>query len=676
LGTLLVVWAVLGLLVPTAVGSVVVGCLVLRWRSWRPWLLGMVALAWLAGYLWVQRAEALAFHFAGLPEFLRTWLGEDKTGATRALLNHLAHTAPIGVPVGLFVAGGFMTAQEWGGRGAPWHPATQRRRARDEQAEARQVVRRVLRADDSRCDGPALAVHRGGTLPEWVQGPYVVLPDRLRGHALLVAGMPDSGKTETLKRLAYDAGRRGMKLVFADCKGTDPTLAAEVLAAYRIGRGDDGIRLRCWPAEPLDMWRGEPAHVANRLMAVKDYVHPWFTDVAAVAVRLALEAQGEPACTDSREFLERLDYDWLAKRWAEDRSAMVDLDAARANHGLEGVHLRYSAFFSSVGAAFDGGASFEDVEVLVLTLPTLVARRDAEAAVRLLLEDFAHYAAARKPRRGEDVRLIVDEFSAVDGLVDQATHLAERLRDVRGGVVLAAQSWEGLGDDWKARRLVGADAALILHRVPFPEPFLQAAGQIEVPDQTWRLDEYGSTGEASVTMRSRPLVDPMAVRHSGTGEAWLITPGRVLRIQVLQVHADGMVADARRALATAGQAAERPPWVVDLPLAPGAADGPWRALPGGRLGGPAPPDGAPVPAVPDRPGTRLLLQLATAVREHDPARVGDLVAVGVEQAPGWDGPAEIAALQRALRLARMPALLRLLVAAVGRLPIHARRSQP
>jgi hypothetical protein len=40
--------------------------------------------------------------------------------------------------------------------------------------------------------------------------------------------------------------------------------------------------------------------------------------------------------------------------------------------------------------------------------------------MQLSLEDFAHYATHRKPRRGEDATLVFDEFSAIAGGRDAA----------------------------------------------------------------------------------------------------------------------------------------------------------------------------------------------------------------------------------------------------------------
>jgi hypothetical protein len=40
----------------------------------------------------------------------------------------------------------------------------------------------------------------------------------------------------------------------------------------------------------------------------------------------------------------------------------------------------------------------EDVDLAVLTIPTIASRTDADAAVRLVLEDLGHFATKRKAR--------------------------------------------------------------------------------------------------------------------------------------------------------------------------------------------------------------------------------------------------------------------------------------
>src|SRR5213592_2378670 len=86
------------------------------------------------------------------------------------------------------------------------------------------------------------------------------------------------------------------------------------------------------------------------------------------------------------------------------------------------------------------GWSFEDVDFAYFRAPYLAGRHDADACMRLLLEDFAHYATLRKPRRGEDATLVFDEFSAIAGGREAAIQLVERVRDAGCALYLSAQS--------------------------------------------------------------------------------------------------------------------------------------------------------------------------------------------------------------------------------------------
>ena len=127
------------------------------------------------------------------------------------------------------------------------------------------------------------------------------------------------------------------------------------------------------------------------------------------------------------ELLVRLyEHDPDRRREAE---SLVGRDQARAVKGAIG---RFANFFAATAGGFDAGPagwSFEDVDFAYLRAPYLAGRQDADAAMRLLLEDFAHYATLRKPRRGEDATLVFDEFSAIAGGREAAIQLVERVRD-------------------------------------------------------------------------------------------------------------------------------------------------------------------------------------------------------------------------------------------------------
>jgi hypothetical protein len=259
--------------------------------------------------------------------------------------------------------------------------------------------------------------------------------------------------------------------------------------------------------------------------------------------------------------------------------------------------LRYADFFAALAGAFDRGHwSYEDVDLAVLTVPTLLSKAEADAAMRVV-EDYGHYATGRKPRTGEDALLVLDEFSALASGVDSAINLAERVRDVGVQVVVAAQSVEGLGDHRQAPRLLASCAGgIVVQQCPDPERLLALAGMVRTLEHNWELDFYGPRGFAKARMGERPRIDPEAVRQAQPGEAWVIpaqrstprprsTPARASRHSFVSWPPVGRIVP-HRPRSGPGRACRSPPG-VGLPGRP-------------SLGHPSPPQGS-APAAPAAP---------------------------------------------------------------------------
>jgi hypothetical protein len=507
-----------------------------RWHWWRFAVASLVAIAYVL--VAVGPAEALRVHVFVPRHFwqyvaLHFGFGPPGTKVTVGQFLHdlLVTQVWLGAPVGLLAASLSVWAAERAAGGAEWSPLVRRRHAIDRRTRDRKVARILARPRDHRLATPALGVALDGELPGWRRGRYVIPPAHLRGKAMAVVGAPGAGKTITLLRLAYIAGLLGRKVCFADCKGTDPTLVPALIAAYRLG--NPSARVGCWPQTAMDMWRGTPAQVQSRLLSVEQFTEPFYQRVASAGLRLALTAPDAPPVQSSDELLRRLDPDELAALWEGRPLQRKDIEAI-ADH-LPGARLRYADFFAALGGAFDRGSwSFEDVDLAVLTVPTLLSKAEADAAMRVVLEDYGHYATGRKPREGEDALLVLDEFSALASGVDAAINLAERVRDVGVQVVVAAQSVQGLGDHRQAPRLlVSCAGGVIVHQCPDPERLLALAGQVRTLEHNWELDFYGPRGFAKARMGERPRIDPEQVRQAQPGEAWVIQAGHAIHLRVL-----------------------------------------------------------------------------------------------------------------------------------------------
>jgi hypothetical protein len=512
---------------------------ILLQRRWHWWRFTLAALAWIGVVLAVTGPqEALRRHLFVPQHFwqyvaLHFGFGPPGTRITvgQFLWDLVITQLWLAVPVGLLAASLSVWNAERAAGGAEWSPFVRRRLRVDQQRRDRRTARLVARSTAEESGPPALGIGLDGDLRSWRQGRYVIPPGQLRGKGMAVVGAPGAGKTVTLLRLAYLAGLVGRKVCFVDCKGTDPTLVGALIAAYRLA--NPTARVGYWPQQAMDMWRGSPVQVASRLLAVEQFTEPFYQRVASAGLRLALTAPDMPPVEGSDELLRRLDVDELAALWEGRPLQLKDIEAI-AMH-LPGARLRYADFFAALAGAFDRGHwSYEDVDLAVLTVPTLLSKAEADAAMRVVLEDYGHYATGRKPREGEDAVLMLDEFSALASGVDSAINLMERLRDVGVQVIVAAQSVEGLGSHRQAPRLLASCAGgIVVQQCPDPERLLALAGMVRVLEHNWELDHYGPRGFAKARMGERPRIDPEQVRQARPGEAWVIQAGQSIHLRIL-----------------------------------------------------------------------------------------------------------------------------------------------
>jgi hypothetical protein len=292
-------------------------------------------------------------------------------------------------------------------------------------------------------------------------------------------------------------------------------------------------RIRLFPQERLDIWRGGPQAVVNRLVEVWDWSaeSAYWREVAMTALRLALGQPGPP-CRSGDELVARLDPSRLARAWEHDPLILGLVQKLAKGDDLPGVHIRVSNLVAALGGALDGEASWEDADCWIVTVPAMVASRDADAALRVLLADYAHFTMTRKG--GRPSHLMVDEFAAIGGGRRSAIDLLERGRGARSGVTLSGQSSAALGTEEERARLMAAASAVLLFRTPQPAELATLAGSERVAEGAWQVDGEDLTGRSTVTVRARARVDQDRVRQLPTGEADLIVRGQVERIRVIR----------------------------------------------------------------------------------------------------------------------------------------------
>jgi hypothetical protein len=374
-----------------------------------------------------------------------------------------------------------------------------------------------------------------------------------------------------------------------------------MVAAYLAAWPDAKVRL--FPQEPLSIWRGGHQAVANRLVEVWDWTaeSSWFREPIMTALRLALSQPG-PECQSSAELVRRLDPHAMRRAWEHDPAALNLVDSltkGKQNH-LHDIHIRVGNLVAALGGYLDGEASWEDADLTVVTVPSMVASKDADSVLRVLLSDYGHFtmAADRKGRRPST--LIVDEFSAIAGGRRSAIDLLERGRGAGAGVILAAQSAVALGNEEERARLLAAASAILLFRTPQPAELAALAGTERVAEGAYSFSDDLEPDRVTVTTRAKARVDQDAVRRLPTGEADLIVHGLAERVRIIRTR---IPPELRKGLTElCAPAPARPVEGREVPAPPAPRQEP--SVPTGR------PTGALDPPPPPR------------VRRHRPPPVG------------------------------------------------------
>jgi hypothetical protein len=367
----------------------------------------------------------------------------------------------------------------------------------------------------------ALGVYQGGELDQWVfSSELCIPPDLLELHGLLI-GEPKMGKTWTLIRLAAIAQAYGRKVMYLDMKGSRKTAALFLAAMSLLKVG----RVKVYPLEAYDGWRGTPKALYNRLMQQIDPKtnHPFYRGgVASTIVALAVNApQGMPK--NSYAFLERLNYDWLTAAYPTDAQAMREIEAAQPH--IDGVQLVFAGFFRGIAGGLDGSWAFEDTDACYIGVDSVVHKEEAALLGRYLLDDAADYATARK-HPGEEVLLIIDEFGGLRST--NATDLYEKVREAGMSIYASSQSYQGLGTE--RDHVLGASYVKIMHRTGDPRAIVEYAGE---------RDKYAYSRMTGGGVDDEDLLHPLANRvqsDPAQGHQTIMRPEKELAVRVEDVQ--------------------------------------------------------------------------------------------------------------------------------------------
>ncbi len=363
-------WAspsVLFLLSPVTLLAWAAGQALLRITGLRWWKLALASLAAIATVIAVEGGPgpALAQHFSGYTGWLRQIGAAQLDYPTPGAF--LWPQLPLAIPVGLLAA-----ALNLAGRRQAIDPAeVKQAAARGHPPDGQRPSSRAAPVRDDHFGPVALGVQIDGDLGWTDKRGLVVVPRLMQNRSRLIVGTSGTGKTTDIEREAFRAARDGRKFFLIDGKGTDPGFVERALAGYLWG--NPHARVALWPELPMDGWRGNPAAIHNRLMAMLGWTEPYYKDVASLLLRLALNAPGEDGpVRSSSQLMARMDPELLVRLYEHDpdrrreAESLVGRDQARAVKGAIG---RFANFFAAIAGGFDAGAAGLVVRGRRLRLP-------------------------------------------------------------------------------------------------------------------------------------------------------------------------------------------------------------------------------------------------------------------------------------------------------------------
>ena len=212
------------------------------------------------------------------------------------------------------------------------------------------LARKSKKAPERKEEQLVLGCAGEGDATPFVKRQFAVYPPDLLNRHAVVIGASGTGKTVLLMRIAALCAKvYGWRVFYIDAKG-DYGAAGTFLTAMVEG-GLQREQIRAFPRDGYDGWRGTPAEMLNRLMAVQDFSEPYYRDITRLMLDLACKAPGGPP-RSSTELLARLQLSVLKQLYVgqPEHTTVCDIRERDA----QGVYARYRSIFGALNGKLDG----------------------------------------------------------------------------------------------------------------------------------------------------------------------------------------------------------------------------------------------------------------------------------------------------------------------------------
>lgn len=387
-------------------------------------------------------------------------------------------------------------------------------------------------------DGIVLGRRIGGEEALPLRGSAAIWPlESIDLHAMIFGG-PGTGRTETAMRIAHEAASKMDGPVFYLDVSGDTDVAERFTAAMH----DAGRRVRIFPDEAFDAWRGEPGQLQYRLLKLTGLTEEdfepsgppegdqagSFPDCTLAEAMLRI-AWGNPAGppSSSEELLARLDYESLLTVYPQ------AFEGQRP--GFDRVVQRFRILFHRFDGAFDGDWAWRDADAAYFRFdPNGFGGAVAPLMANLFLLDCTSSLPERKAS-GQRSMIFVS------GLREEtvpARTLYEILGSARvhdAGVVTIWDSPLDIGSEQDCKTLYGAvGGPIVVHAIGHPGGLCDLAGSKRVAEREI-VRHYGPGQpriEQVIHHGQGPKLDRGDFVNLPNGVAWIIQKGRAMKVHI------------------------------------------------------------------------------------------------------------------------------------------------
>ena len=355
------------------------------------------------------------------------------------------------------------------------------------------------------------------TLTKYLDGNLINFPlnPTSSAHHLVIAAT-GAGKSHLLSRMGSCALDANWRVVFIDFKGGRQE--RELFSAIGCDTMKTKPRVKNWPGDPIDLFRGSKEDIADRITGFLPAPTQGDGDFYRARMVRALWAvivyTSAPAPTNVDEILNRVRNGNSFAERAEDRAIFAQKEKGIPVGSLiaDGLASRLDPLRQVGPRATHSGFSWSDPwETAVFSLD---ATKESDLRIgAAILHDFDSWL--RTPMRQENpkpILFVVDEAGALGRI--NATHtllsLVARGRSSSVSTVIASQTLGSLS--LTGQELLNTGPIRWLGQTPSPQEMIDATGTKHVVETSYGEGDSGWNGKRSGRAQRAYAVDPDVIR--------------------------------------------------------------------------------------------------------------------------------------------------------------------